>query len=235
MKKLFLAVAMTLLSLSAVAQNLQLHYDFGDGREYVTTTFEMFRLDDYGSTFTFIDFDYSGNDAPGQAYWEISRSFTLGEDPFGIEPRVEYNGGLAYLDVDYGYAISNSYLLGAQKTWASKDFSKIFTLQVNYKYIQSNGLNQEGQSGFQITGVWGMNFFDNKFTVCGFADFWREDVRTFPTNSVGSAKYVFITEPQFWYNINSAFSVGTEIEISSNFGTNDGFMVNPTVGVKWNI
>ena len=31
-------------------QNLQLHYDLGEGREYLTSTLEMFRPDSAGAT-----------------------------------------------------------------------------------------------------------------------------------------------------------------------------------------
>ena len=44
---------------AAAAQNFQLHYDAGKGRNYVTTTFEMFEPDKWGNTFIFVDFDYA--------------------------------------------------------------------------------------------------------------------------------------------------------------------------------
>ena len=56
-----LCLAATLLltgfSFGSAAQNLQLHYDLGRG--CATTTAEMFRPDAAGSTFFFIDLDYS--------------------------------------------------------------------------------------------------------------------------------------------------------------------------------
>ena len=49
---------------------------------------------------------------------------------------------------------------------------------------------------------------------------------------------VFTTEPQLWYNVGQHFgcenlSVGSEVEISHNFGSNAGWMVRPCLGVKW--
>ena len=49
---------------------------------------------------------------------------------------------------------------------------------------------------------------------------------------------VFTTEPQLWYNVGQHFgcenlSVGSEVEISNNFGSNAGWMVRPCLGVKW--
>ena len=67
---LVLLVAMLFTAASNVmAQNVQLHYDFG--RNAATTTVEMFRPDGGGSTFFFVDMDYSPK--VSGAYWEISR------------------------------------------------------------------------------------------------------------------------------------------------------------------
>ena len=86
---------------------------------------------------------------------------------------------------------------------------------------------------FQITGVWNLNYFKNKLTVSGFADFWREDNVVGPTGNTKNTKYVFLSEPQFWYNATDHLSLGSEIELSSNFAGHAGFMVNPTVACKW--
>lgn len=231
MKKLILALVVALTSLSAMAQNVQLHYDFE--REALTSTVEMFKLDDLGSTFFFIDLDYgydnNGENGINLAYFEIARSFQLGDLPF--QPRVEFDGGFGRFPGG-NYGINNCYLVGAEKTFLSEDFSKFFTLQLNYKIISDKlGAADEPQHSFQITGVWGMNFLDNKLTFSGFADFWKED-NTFGTNE---ADFVFISEPQLWYHINPSFSVGGEIEFSNNFGGTEGFMTRPTLGVKWNL
>ncbi|QZT35956.1 DUF5020 family protein [Halosquirtibacter xylanolyticus] len=231
MKKLSIFIALFIGVLSAKSQNVQLHYDLGEGRQYLTSTVEMFKLDKWGSTFFFIDMDYGANDFNGisQAYWEIARSFKISKD-CAFEPRVEYNGGVVVKPTDAtnssynAFAIENAVLAGGQYTWSSTDFSKIFTLSLNYKWIQD-----KHDASFQITGVWNLNFFKNKFSMTGFADFWKEDFNM----GDKTTHYVFITEPQFWYNVNKNFSVGSEIEMSSNFAYNEGFMVNPTVAVKW--
>ena len=72
MKKLLLIAALIAFNLTAMAQNIQFHYDFGRslyseldkteqslGRPTLTTTVEMFRPDSYGRTFFFVDMDYS--------------------------------------------------------------------------------------------------------------------------------------------------------------------------------
>lgn len=229
MKRLFFVFAFFVAAVAANAQNVQTHYDMGDGRGYLTTTVEMFKPDKMGSTFFFIDMDYGSNDVDGvsSAYWEIARSFKVfGESAF--EPRVEYNGGLVRLNNEVTIAINNAYLIGGQYTWNNADFSRVFTLQANYKHIQDK------DAGFQITGVWGMHFFNRKLSFTGFADFWKEDNMVFDDEgNMSEAEYVFLTEPQIWYNACEHFSFGGEVEISSNFSGNDGFMVNPTLAVKW--
>ncbi|WP_066631535.1 DUF5020 family protein [Labilibacter marinus] len=229
-KVLFIAFIVAFASI-AKAQNLQVHYDFGKERKMVTTTLEMFKPDKYGSTFFFADMDYgsegSGVDGINLSYWEIARSFKWNETQ-KLEPRVEYNGGFfRFADDSYfadaSFAINDAWLIGAQYTWNNQDFSKVFTLQANYKTIRDK------DAGFQITGVWGLHFFDRKLSFMGFADFWKEE-NIFMNETTD---FVFLTEPQLWYNINKTFSVGGEVEISSNFGGNKGSMVNPTLGAKW--
>ena len=138
-----------------------------------------------------------------------------------IMPRVEYNGGTMSIGGGTFIPIENSLLAGVERTWASEDFSKIFTLQANYKYIQD-----KEDASFQITGVWVIQLMNGKMTFNGFADFWKEEM------SWGSKKYRFLTEPQLWYNFCKNFAVGGEVEISSNFAE-DGWQMNPTLAAKW--
>jgi len=223
MKKLLLLVAVITLGKLVTAQNIQMHYDFGKDREFITTTVEMFKPDKYGSTFFFVDMDYK-DDAVQLAYWEIARSFKWSETQ-KLEPRVEFNSGTVL-----GWPINNAYLVGAQYTWNTADFSKVFTLQANYKAIKGK------DNGFQITGVWGIHMLDNKLSFTGFADFWKEDNMVFDDKgNMSETEFVFLTEPQIWYNVCKNFSFGGEVEISSNFAGNEGVMVNPTLAIKWTL
>ncbi len=222
MKKLLFA-AMAFFSLGVMAQNIQLHYDFGDDRNYFTSTVEDFRPDDYGSLFYFIDMDYS-KDGVQQAYWEIARELKFWDGP--ISAHVEYNGGLLVGDDNsFGAKFNNAYLLGATYSYNNEDFTKGISFSAMYKYIQNH--YDDKDHNFQLTTVWYMHFFDRKLSFTGFADFWKEET------SVGD--YIFITEPQIWYNFTESWSVGSEIEMSNNFANNDGFMVNPTIAIRWTL
>lgn len=213
-----------------MAQNVQLHYDFGhviyeslEDRPKFTTTVEMFKADKWGSTYFFVDMDYA-NKGVASAYWEISRELKFWDNPFSAH--VEYNGGLNY--------INNAYLVGATYTWNNSDFTKGFTFAPMYKYIAKN----ESPNNFQLTATWYLHFCGGKYTFSGFADFWREK----HTDAKGDMhEYIFMSEPQFWVNLNKFkhvndnfnLSVGTEWEITSNFALMDGWHWNPTLALKW--
>jgi len=228
MKKTLLLFSFIALMTGLSAQNIQLHYDLGEGRKFFTSTVEMFRPDKYGSTFFFIDMDYSSDERNvdngiSLAYWEIARAFSWKETQT-IMPRVEYNGGVFKLDGEDSpwIAIENCWLAGIEHTWASADFSKILTLQANYKYIKDK--QEFDDPSFQITAVWTIQMLEGKLTFTGFADFWKEKM-------FWGTDYRFLTEPQLWYNFSSHFALGSEVELSNNF-VGDEFFVSPTIAVK---
>ncbi|HXK76287.1 MAG TPA: DUF5020 family protein [Bacteroidaceae bacterium] len=243
MKKILLSVLFGLgLTLGAFAQtNVQFHYDFGRtlyssdqaSRPHITTTLEHLSSDKWGSTFFFVDV-CSNSTGVQSAYTEITRDFKLGDSP--ITAHVEYNGGLwSDNDAGVGYQYDNSYLLGVKYTLHSADFSRGISFIPMYKYIQKNS----SPNNFQFTTVWWLNFCNGGYTFSGFADIWREDSRGDGYGSLCK----FITEPQFWFNLNKLIdgfempiSVGSEIEISQGFVNmtfEDKFYINPTLAVKW--
>lgn len=219
MKK-FSAVLLLVCAFGFVsAQNLQVHYDMGEDRNYVTTTFEMFKPDQWGSTFIFVDFDYNADfgNSVSFAYMEISRALKFWDSPWAAQ--IEYNGGTY---------INDAWLTGTQYTWNNADYSKIFTLQGLFKHIKAPE-GGDAQNGFQLTGVWALQLLEGKVTFSGFADFWKQEIGW----GANTTDYVFLTEPQLWYNFGQHFSAGTEIELANNF-TVEGFKVCPTLAVKWN-
>ena len=152
-KLIFVAIFMALSSVAS-AQNIQLHYDLGHslyddlkgteefaGRPELTTTVEMFRPDGWGSTFFFIDFDYSSG-AKG-AYWELAREFCFWQESKlnWLSVHAEYNGGLS----TSAGSFNNSWLGGATYSGHSKDFSKTWSISMMYKYIPHT-VNTAGES-----------------------------------------------------------------------------------------
>ena len=74
MKKLLTIVLMAAAAISANAQNVQVHYDFGrhlypdqeEGRQSVTMTLEQFKADKWGSWYYFVDVDFSNKFVEGR-------------------------------------------------------------------------------------------------------------------------------------------------------------------------
>lgn len=240
--------------------NIQVFYDFGKDRKHVTTTIEGFYSDKWGSTFFFVDHDFNSKNsddevyAPSGTYMEISRALNFWKEsslaPLSLH--VEYNGG-----VYRGYTINNAFLLGAEWFMHNSDFSNTLTLEVMYKHINYHGsydLSGKKNSSkipLQITAVWGMQDLlgVRGLRFSGFADFWWEGHTVYPYKDSKSEGYrdftkgkksdiVFLSEPQLWYNAGRHFgvenlNVGTEIEVSYDFGTGKGLFVRPCLGIKW--
>ena len=232
MKKFLIMSAMAVAAVTANAQNIQLHYDFGRniypdeeaGRQKVTVTLEQFKADNLGSWYYFVDLDLSRKFFKS-AYTEISREFNIGKN--GFAAHVEYDGGLNRFG-----SFQQAALVGAAYNGHNADFSKTWSAQLMYKRYFKSYDNTSAYNSVQLTGVWGLNFANNKCTFSGFFDLWRGE------NADGHGQLVFLSEPQFWYNITNHFSVGTEVELSNNFiyNTYDDktFYINPTLAVKWN-
>lgn len=213
------------------SQNVQLHYDFGKDRNYLTSTVEMFKTDKWGSTFFFVDMDYNVGEVKGisMAYWEIARELNLGKSPIAFH--AEYNGGFGqYFTPDYfgAYQINDSWLAGPAFNYNNKEFTRGFSIQLLYKYIRD-----KHDASFQITGVWYMNMLNNKLTFSGFADFWKENNDFINNEGAETTEFVFQSEPQLWYNFTENISIGTELELGYNFVPVKGFRLNPTIGARW--
>lgn len=218
--------------------NLQVFYDFE--REHVTTTLEMFKGDNWGNTFFFVDYDYNFRNAdnkvtaPSATYFEIARCLNFwGNSALApLSLQVEYNGGLGI-----GYPINNAWLVGADYFLHSADFSNTLNLKALYK----KNVGGEG-TPIQFTAVWGMqNLFGvNGLSFSGFFDIWGNKMTALKkgsTTELATTNWTIISEPQLWYNVGQFFgcenlNVGGEVEISNNFAAN-GFYVRPCLGVKW--
>ena len=196
-------------SMANAQVNLQTFYDFGKDRQYLTTTFEMFKPDKFGDTFFFIDHYYnpfnknfSQKDADGNrlggavngSYFEIERGLNFWQETSlkDLSAHIEYDGST------WGAAMA---CVGAKYFFHSADYSKTFTIELMYDFH--------------------------------FADFWGNN------NTWGdeTTKFSFLTEPQLWFNLGQVFDnhldIGGEIELSYNFAGNKGFMCNPCAGLRW--
>ena len=234
MKNLFLGI---LLSFPVIlsAQNLQLHYDFGQDRKFFTSTLEMFKPDTLGSTFWFVDFDFN---FPGSvrsmsaAYWEISRDFFipgLRKNPAfdQLTFHMEYNDGFA------AYKDTGAYM-------GTSSYNSVFLtgfchpLRIGQVVVTTQWLCRIPRGvnvpDFQFTVVWSMVILHNKLLFTGFADLWSQDKIFDPEHK----ELVFQTEPQLWYMFNSHIAMGSEVEISRNFPVGpNSWEFSPTLAVRW--
>ena len=241
MKKLFITLtAIVAMAFCANAQvNIQEQYDFN--REHLTTTLEMFKADNWGSTFFFTDIyhplQYS---MPMGYYTEIARSLNFWQDTKlgALSAHAEWNGG---------QLANRAWLFGAEYFLHSQDFRYRLTLEVLYKTIVDN----DQDVPMQFTIVWGCDdiFGVKGLAFSGFADFWWEKW-TWGVKENGDpdvTNVVFISEPQIWYNIGQFFNcpnlnIGGEVEFAYNFAgawrpvfsDNKGLTIAPACGLKWN-
>lgn len=223
MKKLIIIFFFAFLG-TVFSQNLQLHYDLGKDRKYFTTTIEMFKPDEYGSTFFFVDMDYNrgGNKSVSLAYWEIARYVN---PPFvnGLSATVQYNDGMLHLngpgiDVPLGHI----WLAGLSYP------INLGFVTLNTDVLFRKDYLSENKADAQLTTVWFVPFLNGKINFTGFMDIWS-------TKQNGENKAVLLTEPQVWFNVTNHLAVGSEIEISNNFIPGESkVQVNPTVAAKWN-
>ncbi|MGI6241974.1 MAG: DUF5020 family protein [Prevotella sp.] len=244
MKRIFATAALVAAVTALSAQNIQLHYDLGhslyndlSNRPSMTTTFEMFKADGLGSTYTFTDIDYQRDGVAG-AYWEISREFNVTKNKQWAV-HAEYNGGLSSDEETWiATRFQHAVLTGGAWNWHSADFSRTFSVQAMYKYyFKSRHNNAHPFSSFQLTGVWSVTFANKLCTFNGFCDTWY--------NPNVNGKWIIISEPQFWFNLNTLkgwdkinLSMGTEVRLSNNFvwnedGKNNRFYAIPTLAAKW--
>lgn len=258
MKKTVLIAALLLTVAGAKAQtNIQEMYDFN--RKQLTTTLEMFKSDNWGSTFFFTDiYHHFDQVTPTDYYTEIARAinFWQGSALGALSLHVEWNGGCGIYSVGGGawdgYPVNNAWLFGVEYFLHNSDFTNTFTFELMYKRISS----LSDYIPVQFTFVWGMqNLFGVQgLTFSGFLDVWGEtnqwavsgtDETGAPTIKVEETKLVILSEPQIWYNVGQHFGcnnlmVGGEVELAYNFtggwkGGNDnkGFTVAPCLGIKW--
>ena len=230
LKIMFTALIMLFVTVAtSKAQDIQVQYD--TERKCVTSTVEMFRPDNYGSTYFFVDMDYSPKTTG--AYWEISRELCFWKDSkySWLSVHLEFDGGLN----NVAGSFNNAWLAGLTYSGHSKDFSKTWSVSAMYKLIPGTktAAGKSQPHNFQITGVWGIDFAKGWCTFSGFVDFWRE------ARPWQGTEFIWMSEPQFWVNLNKIkgweninLSLGGEVELSQNF-VEKGFRAMPAVGAKW--
>jgi hypothetical protein len=226
-----------LTSIIVSAQNLQLHYDFGKDRKFITATLEMFKPDTLGSTFWFVDFDHNSNfDYDGDlrsmsaAYWEISREFYIPgiKKIKGLEQlafHIEYNDGFATgrdttNNLMTAFSYNSVFLTGF--SYPVKIGNTVFTTMLLCRLPR--GMSSPD---FQFTTTWYQPLWKDRILLTGFIDIWSQD-------RGDKKEIVFQSEPQLWFMITHKIAVGGEVEIDKNFPYGPGkWELFPTLGFRW--
>ena len=221
MRQFFQTIFLCVLIINTVVkgQNFQLHYDFASDRQYFTSTLEMFRPDDKGATFWFVDFDYNqpGNKSASLGYWEFARYFKL---PFkeGLSATLQFNDGVA----PWG-PLGHIWLAGA-----SLPVNLRFTT-ISTEFLYRSAYGSSAHDG-QLTFVYFLPLFDGKAHITGFADIWSQDKRGEKGKEV-----VVMSQPQLWYSVAPKLYIGGEARISQNVLPKKGWQIYITVGAKWDM
>ncbi len=215
-RSILLLSALYFIAGPANGQNLQLHYDLGEGREYLTSTLEMFKPDSSGSTYLFVDFDYDADNtgSASLAYWEFIRYFRVAALP-GLSWTVQFNDGVAL----WG-PLGDVWLAGLSYPLNLG----IITLSTELLYRRARF--SDGPD-LQFTAVWFRPIMEGRLTFSGFLDIWTAKM------AGADPEIVVLAEPQLWYRLWPAISLGSELEVSRNFLPDDGWRIMPTVAVKW--
>lgn len=238
-RKILFSLAILCATAAVQAQNLQLHFDprnslYGDvvsTSNYLTGTFEMFKPDQWGNTFMFVDADLNFNKKNiGLVYGEIAREFKIGDFP--LLPHLEFNGGLGLVKgTDFGFSIPSSYMAGFGYPFQLGNF-----FMSTYLAYKLNAF-EEVSNDAQWTVTWNATLAGGKLSLGGFMDLWTEDKSFTEGSGATGKKVVFLSEPQLWYNVTPNFALGTEVELSYNFVNKfveSKFYAIPTLATKWN-
>ena len=230
----------------AFSQTLQLHYDARhtidpkhNSRNFATLYFEYFKAQDSGKHFikpgSFLlksQADFNGlNRNISQVYLQVSQTFRCWQPKVFIN--VQYNGGLGVTEPkQYSYYITNTYSFGVSYPfkWKSAYLSSV----LNYKYISYDKASHD----FLYTLYWWDGLWNYKAELSGDFSIWTENKNHGDdyTKELQGKRFYFFAEPQFWYKISSAFSVGTKVNLYYHVLTTDNiFQTYPTIAVKWKL
>lgn len=247
--KFMLAACALLAGASAEAQNIQLHYDFGrhlypeaqQGRPNTMITIEQQSVDKFGDTFYFADFTFKSQGAV-TANWKFLRNLKFWNGPLAWHLR--YDGGMRFVntgisdnDPRAAISIKDAFFTGMSYTYLSVDRKLMLQGIGAYKYIKQH----DSPHNWEATLVWKYAPGNGVFSATGFVTFWREGHQWRSPMGVESTQYKFMTQPQFWCNLNKIkgvsehlkLSIGTEVRISQNVDAKQ-WIVAPTLALKWN-
>jgi len=231
------------MPLMVYPQSLQLHYDIRHTLDphrnpvnYPTLYFEYFKTLDSGKAFikpgSFLlksQADFLGDKAAiGKYYMQISQEFRFWRPKIFIS--LQYSGGLGVTNpAQYSYYIINTYSAGISYPfkWGSAYLSSV----LDFKYVPYAKPSSDFLYTFYFyKGVWHYNAeFSGDFSI------WTENKNHGDTltKNLRGKRCSFFAEPQFWYNFNKTFAIGTKINTYYHVLITDNILkVYPTAAIR---
>lgn len=213
-----------------LGQNLQLHYETDQDRQYPNAMLEDYRFDKWGATYWFVTMDFKDPNSTGtksisSMYGEIARYITF---PFAqsFSATVQYNDGVYYGGLDDPWASGQ---VGA--IWLG-GFSYALPLKTGAAQLDVLGkLSQQAEEqDLQLTLAWFYPFGEGRLQFVGYWDAWSE------VEADGQKAVVILAEPQFWYNVWENFDLGLGAEVDYNFPVflPREWKLYPNLSMRWN-
>jgi hypothetical protein len=244
--KTFVIALVCFLPLAGLCQNLQLHYDLrhttspaDNPKNYPTLYFEYFKNQDSGKRFikpgsilVKMEADLQGQQTNiGKFFMQVAQTLRCWQPPVYLH--LSYSGGMGITEPkQYSYYIVNTFQAGTAYTfgWRGGWYSAV----LDYKYVPY--AKPTGDPIFTL--YWWKGFYHYKLEVSGDCSAWTENKNHGDPYTQGQTgkRFFFFAEPQAWYNLSKAFSVGAKVNMYYHVNTAANvFQPYPTAAVKWKI
>lgn len=221
------------------AQNLQLHYNFRHSMDpklhahnFPGFSFEYFKLIDTVGTGSFllkVQADLKGKKSNvGEAFVQASQSLRFWKPKIYLS--LNYSGGLGATDNAFAYYLVNSFGAGISYPFQWKGAWLAANLLLRYNAFDKPSYDP------QFTFYFGRGFNNYKIFAAGSFVFWTENRNQGNdyTKDLKGKKFAFFGDPQIWFKVKGAFSVGSRINVFYHLLTNDNqVQIYPTLGTKY--
>lgn len=244
--KFLIVILLSLFSVCAFSQSLQLHYDFRhtiapnlNPKNFPTLYFEYYKLLDTGKAFvkpgSFLlktQADFTGDqDNIGKYFMQVSQEFRFWKPKFFID--LQYSGGLGIATPrQYSYYILNTYSAGI--SYPFKIGQAYLSSILFYRYVPY----KKPSNDFLYTMYFYQGIFKYKAELAGDFSIWTENKNHGDEATAGQSgkRFFFFAEPQAWYNINKRFSAGSKVNLFYHVNTADNiFEIYPTAAIRWKL
>jgi len=242
MKYLYLAFLLTCYH-PIKAQTLQLHYDARhtldpsrNSKNYATLYFEYFKTPDTGkliikpgSFLLKLQADFTGEQQNiGKYYMQVSQEVRFWRPKVFLN--LQYTGGLGITNPrQYSYYIVNTYSVGI--SYPFKLGSAYMSSVLNFRYVPYTKPSRD----LMYTLYFYKGLFNYRAEFAGDFSLWTEnkDHGDELTANLHGKRLSFFAEPQFWYNVNRTFAIGTRVNTNYHvLTTEDVLQIYPTAAIR---